>query len=596
MHDYRRTHTCGALRKTENGHVVTLSGWVHRRRDFGALTFVDIRDRYGITQLIFDPHKNESIHKLAQTLRPEWVISIKGTVRLRAEGMANANMPTGEIEIDVTHLEILSESLVPPFTINDDTYEVNEELRLKYRYLEIRKGTILQNLAMRHKAMICVRNFLNTQNFMEIQTPIMSKSTPEGAREYLVPSRVHPGNFYSLPQSPQIYKQLLMIAGLDRYFQIAPCFRDEDLRAERQPEFYQIDLEMSFGKPEDIKLLIEQMLKALFKECLNVDIHTPIKEISYHDCMEHYGTDKPDVRFDMPLVRVDEIVKDSSFSVFVDELKNSGSCVKGICVKGGAEISRKGIDAYTDFVAKLGLKGLAYIKKQAGEYSSSIVKFFSQEALDKLSKKMDFHDGDIVFFASSKETTVNQALDHLRRHIARERNLIPKNVYKFLWVKDFPLFVFDSVENRFSSSHHPFTSPHFDDIEKLDTDPLNIRSYAYDCVLNGYEIGGGSQRIHNQDLQRKIFKLLSLSEEDIKERMGFFIEALQYGTPPHLGAAFGLDRLIMILCDTENIKDVLAFPKTSNASDLMMQSPSPVEKKQLEELKIKSLAEEISLI
>ncbi|PCI95317.1 aspartate--tRNA ligase [Candidatus Aerophobetes bacterium] len=595
MHDYRRTHSCGDLNKTHAGETVTLSGWVHKRRDLGGLTFVDLRDRYGITQLIFDPNKNADLHKLAGNLKHESVISIEGIVHPRVEGMANKNMVTGEIEIEVSHLELLSESLVPPFTLNDDTYEVNEELRLKYRYLDIRKGNLLKNLTIRHKAMVATRRFLDGEKFTEVQTPIMSKSTPEGAREYLVPSRIHPAHFYALPQSPQIYKQLLMISGLDRYFQIAPCFRDEDLRAERQPEFTQIDIEMSFGKPEDIKKLTEGMLKEIFKECLNVEIETPIPVMSYHDCLENYGTDKPDVRFDMPLVRVDDIVKDSTFSIFTDQLKNEG-CIKGICVKGGAEISRKGIDVYTEFVSRLGLKGLAWMKKQNGEFSSSIVKFFPSELLDKLSNVLHVEDGDMILFAAAKESVVNQALDHLRRHIAKERKLIPENAYKFLWVNDFPLFEFDEEENRLTSIHHPFTSPHFDDIKLIDEDPLNVRSDAYDCVLNGFEIGGGSQRIHNQELQKKIFKTLNLSEDDIKTRMGFFIEALQYGTPPHLGIAFGLDRIAMILCNTDNIKDVIAFPKSLNATDLMMQSPSMVEKVQLDELKIKTLAEEISVI
>lgn len=595
MHDFRRTHTCGELKKEDVGKEVTLSGWVHRRRDLGGLIFIDLRDRYGRTQLIFDPNRNKDVHKIASDLKHEYVISIRGVVNKRAEGMANKSMTTGEIEIDVSHLEILSESMVPPFTINDDTYEVNEELRLKYRYLDIRKGPLLDNLKMRHKAMLATRSFLDSQAFIEVQTPILAKSTPEGARDYLVPSRVHPAHFYALPQSPQLFKQLLMIGGLDRYYQIAPCFRDEDLRAERQPEFTQIDIEMSFGKPEDIKTLSEGLMKSIFKECLDIEIETPFPVMSYHECQERYGTDKPDVRFGMPLVRVDDIVKNSEFSVFTSQIQ-SGGCVKGLCIKGGADISRKGIDSYTEFVARLGLKGLAFMKKQDGEFTSGIAKFFSKEIQDQISKAMDAEEGDLVVFAAASEQTVNQALDHLRRHIARERKLIPEKTYKFLWVNDFPLFEYSEEDERLTSIHHPFTSPHFEDIPLIESDPLKVRSYAYDCVLNGYEIGGGSQRIHSQELQQKIFKALSLSDEDIKNRMGFFIEALKYGTPPHLGIAWGFDRISMILCNTENIKDVVAFPKTLNATDLMMNSPSTVDKAQLDELKIKTLAEEISLI
>lgn len=595
MLDYRRTHHCGELTKNHVEQRVTLSGWVHKRRDLGNIIFIDLRDRFGITQLLFDSTKNKELHQLANKLRPEWVISVQGQVSPRATGMQNPSMKTGDIEIHIDTLTILSESKVPPFNIFEDQIEVNEELRLKYRYLDIRRGKIAHNLRLRHKALLALRNYMDSQQFTEIQTPIMSKSTPEGAREYLVPSRIHPGHFYSLPQSPQIYKQLLMIAGMDRYFQIAPCFRDEDLRAERQPEFTQIDIELSFQTPNEIKKLSEGFLKAIFKTCLNLDIPTPFQELTYAHCIEHYGTDKPDLRFDMPLVRVDDIVARSEFSVFLQHLKNGG-CVKGLCVKQGEQISRKEIDHYSQIVSQLGLQGLAWIKKQKEGYSSSITKFFSESLLQELSDRMKAEEGDLLLFAAAKESLVNQSLDHLRRFIARERNLIPKNTYRFLWVTDFPLFVWDEEEKRLSSTHHPFTSPHFEDMHLLDTDPLKVRSYAYDCVLNGYEIGGGSQRIHNQDLQHKIFQLLQLSEEDINHRMGFFIEALKYGTPPHLGIAFGVDRIMMILCDTESIKDVIAFPKTNHATDLMMSSPSIVGQKQLDELKIKSLAEEITLI
>lgn len=595
MFDYRRTHTCGELRKEDIGKTVTLSGWIHKTRDLGGLVFIALRDRYGITQILFDPQKNPKLKNTISLLKSEWVISVRGRVQARSEDMINKEMATGAIEVYPEELEILSESKTPPFVISDANTEVNEELRLTYRYLDIRKGTILNNICLRHKAMLATRNYLDKECFTEVQTPVLSKSTPEGAREYLVPSRIHPSHFYALPQSPQIYKQLLMISGLDRYYQMATCFRDEDLRAERQPEFTQIDMEMSFGKPSDIQTITEGLLTQIFKQCLNIEIPTPFKHMSYHDCLEHYGTDKPDLRFGMPLVRIDDIAKRSDFSVFKSQLEDGG-VIKGLCVKGGADISRKKIDEYTQLVAQLGLKGLAWMKKNTEGFSSSIVKFFKEDLLEELSVKLGIEDGDIVFFGASSESVVNQSLDHLRRHIAKERNLIKPNTYEFLWVTDFPLFEWDEEENRLTSIHHPFTSPHFEDLELLESSPLKVRSYAYDIVLNGYEIGGGSQRIHDQDLQSKIFKILNLSEKDLKERMGFFLEALKYGTPPHLGIALGLDRIIMILCGTENIKDVIAFPKSLNASDLMMNSPSLVTEKQLKELSLKTLSEEISLI
>jgi aspartyl-tRNA synthetase len=590
MLDYRRSHTCGELNNNHVGTTVTLSGWIQKRRDLGSLIFIDLRDRYGITQLIIDPNHHPKAAELAAKIRSEWVITIRGQVQSRAAGMHNASMKTGAIEVLVEEIEVLSESKVPPFNIFEDQCEVNEELRLKYRYLDIRKGKIANNLRMRHKALLAVRTYLDSHHFTEIQTPIMSKSTPEGAREYLIPSRIHPGCFYSLPQSPQIYKQLLMIAGMDRYFQIAQCFRDEDLRAERQPEFTQIDIELSFEKPEAIRSICEGMVKKIFQSCLDIDIPTPFPEYSYSYCMENYGCDKPDMRFGMPLVRLDTHAKSSSFPIFHSAL-DEGGCVKGICVKNGESFSRKDLDQLAQFVSHLGLKGLAWIKKQASGYASSISKFFTEEQLDALCSTMEASTGDLILIAASRESVVNQALDHLRRHLAKQLNLIPKNTYNFLWVTDFPLFVWDDEENRLTSAHHPFTSPHFEDLHFLDTNPMKVRSYAYDCVLNGYEIGGGSQRIHSQDLQQKIFKLINLTEEDINHRMGFFIEALKYGTPPHLGIAFGLDRIMMILCDTDNIKDVIAFPKTNLASDLMMLSPSSVGEKQLSELKIKCLAE-----
>ncbi|MBS0653545.1 MAG: aspartate--tRNA ligase [Verrucomicrobia bacterium] len=596
MFDYRRTHTCGALTKEAVGKKVTLSGWVHRRRDHGGLIFIDLRDRFGLTQLLFDPAKIPSaMFENASRLRSEWVISIKGSVIPRAEGMTNPKLSTGEIEIQVEELSILSPAKTPPFSICDEETDVNEELRLKYRYLDIRRGDVAQKLVLRHQTMLCTRNYMSNNGFVEISTPILAKSTPEGARDYLVPSRVYPGNFYALPQSPQIFKQLLMVSGMDRYFQIAQCFRDEDLRADRQPEFTQIDLEMSFGTPEDLMKLLEGLVSTIFKECNGVSVPLPFRKMRYHDCLEMYGTDRPDLRFGMPLVRIDDIASRSTFSIFLEQLSASG-IIKAICVKGGADISRKEIDGYTQFVGKFGLNGLAWMKKQEGELTSNIVKFFTSELQAELCERLNIENGDLIFIAASSEDRVNQAMDHLRRKIAKDRQLIDPNALEFLWVTDFPLLRWNPDENRLESEHHPFTSPNFEDLGLLEKEPLKVRALAYDLVLNGYEIGGGSQRIHQSELQEKIFQALKLSPADIQEKFGFFVEALQYGTPPHLGFAFGLDRIVMILSKTENIRDVIAFPKTQKASDLMMQCPSKVHPKQLDELKLKAEATEISWI
>lgn len=585
MFDYRRSHNCGELRKEHIGTKVTLSGWVNRRRDHGGLIFIDLRDRFGLTQLVFDPEKNPKAHGVGEKLRSEWVISAKGTVIARQTGMSNSNLKTGDIEVQVEEVEILSKAKNPPFSISDESLEVNEELRLKYRYLDIRRGDIAEKLVKRHQAMLATRQYLDEKGFLEITTPILGKSTPEGARDYLVPSRVYPGNFYALPQSPQIFKQLLMVSGMDRYFQIAQCFRDEDLRADRQPEFTQIDIEMSFVTPDDLMPIIEGLVQTLFKKCINVAIPSTFRKIPYQTCIERYGCDRPDLRFGMELIRLDEIAKRSSFSVFHDQLKEGG-IVKGLCVKGGADISRKTIDDYTDFVGRLGIKGLAWIKFQDTGLNSSIVKFFSEDLQKELIKVMNMEPGDLIFMVADMPSRVNQGLDHLRRRIARDRHLIPSDTYEFLWVTDFPLFSWNEEEKRMDSEHHPFTSPNLEDIHLLETEPLKMRSSGYDLVLNGYEIAGGSQRIHNSELQQKIFEMLKLTPEELKTKFGFFIEALSYGTPPHLGIALGLDRLMMILTKTENIRDVIAFPKTQKASDLMLECPSRVASLQLKELKI----------
>lgn len=586
MFDYRRTHTCGSLRGKDINTSVTLSGWVNRRRDHGGLIFIDLRDRFGLTQLVFDPLKTPEAHRHAEKLRSEWVISIKGTVISREEGMANPKLPTGEIEVLVHELEILSKAKNPPFSICDEQIDVNEELRLKYRYLDIRRGDIAQKLVMRHSAMLAARQYLDQQGFLEITTPILGKSTPEGARDYLVPSRVHPGTFYALPQSPQIFKQLLMVSGMDRYFQIAQCFRDEDLRADRQPEFTQIDMEMSFGMPEDIMLMIEGLIQAIFKTCCKIDIPTPFRRLSHQICMSKYGTDRPDLRFGMELHDLNALAEQTTFSIFLDQLRQDG-IVKGICVKGGADLSRKAIDEYTEFVGRLGVKGLAWIKYQESGLNSSIVKFFPESIQQQLIEEMDMQVGDLVFMIADQPNRTHQSLDHLRRKIAKDRGLIDPQQLEFLWVTDFPLFSWNAEEKRLESEHHPFTSPLLEDIHLLDQEPLKMRSSGYDIVLNGYEIGGGSQRIHNSELQQKIFECLKLTPQELENKFGFFLDALSYGTPPHLGIALGLDRLVMIITQTENIRDVIAFPKTQKASDLMLQTPSAVAQEQLKELEIR---------
>lgn len=586
MFDYRRTHHCGQLRKSDIGKTVTLSGWVHRRRDHGGLIFIDLRDRFGLTQIVFDPQKNPTTHEEANRLRSEWVISVQGEVIARAEGMVNPKLETGAIEVRALDAAVLSKAKTPPFSVCDEQIEVSEELRLKYRFLDIRRGAVQRNLLIRHQAMMATRRYLDGAGFCEISTPILGKSTPEGARDYLVPSRVHPGCFYALPQSPQLFKQLLMVSGMHRYFQIAACFRDEDLRADRQPEFTQIDLEMSFETPDELFAVVEGLVKAIFSQAAGVNVQTPFRRMPYTEAIDCYGTDKPDLRFGMPLVNLNEIAARSEFTVFLEQIR-AGGIVKGFCVKGGADLSRKAIDDYTTFVGRLGIRGLAWMKLTEEGLSSNIVKFFSSEQQKALIAAMGAEPGDLIFMIADQIGRTHQALDHLRRKLARDRNLIRPGHYEFLWVTEFPLMAWNAQEQRLENEHHPFTSPHPDDIPLLDSDPLKVRSSSYDLVLNGYELASGSQRIHDSDLQKKIFEILRLTPEQIEGRFGFFVEALQYGTPPHLGVALGFDRLIMILAGTDNIRDVIAFPKTQKASDLMMNSPGEVEATQLEELSLK---------
>lgn len=580
---FQRTHTCGDLRLSDVGTAVTLSGWVHRLRDFGGIIFLDMRDRYGITQIVLDCKRDSALYALGQSLRAECVISVKGVVTERQD--PNSKIPTGNIEIFASELHVLSRAEVPPFSVADDTIEVNEELRLKYRYLDMRKGKILQNLVLRHKAMMATRLFMDGKNFTEVVTPILGKSTPEGARDYLVPARVSPGMFYALPQSPQMFKQLLMIGGLDRYFQIAICFRDEDLRADRQPEFAQIDIEMSFVTEKELFPIVEGLMQAIFRSCEAPEVAAPFLQMTYDECMEQYGCDKPDLRFGMKLQRLDALAKETTFPLFQNALSEGGS-VKGFCIAGGADISRKTIDEYTQFVAQFGAQGLYWMKRQEAGFSSSIAKFLTDEQQQQWIDALGMEQQDAAFIIAGPTKRVNQALDHLRRRIARERNLIEKNKYCFLWVTDFPLFTWNEEEGRLESEHHPFTSPNIEDLHMIETEPLKMRSSSYDLVLNGYEIASGSQRIHDGALQDSIFRILGLDAEAREERFGFFVDALKYGTPPHIGIALGFDRIAMILTDAEGIRDVIAFPKTQKASDLMMGAPAEVAKTQLQELKI----------
>lgn len=592
MSNYLKSHHCGELTIEDLNKEISLSGWVHRRRDHGGLIFIDLRDHGGLTQLVFDPNVNQKAHEGGHDLRSEWVINVKGKVIKRAEGMSNPKMATGEIEIEVNELNILSPAKTPPFSISDELVDVKEELRLKYRYLDMRRGPLIRNIQMRHKVTLAVRNFLSEQGFCDVATPILCKSTPEGARDYLVPSRIYPGSFYALPQSPQMFKQLLMIGGLHRYFQICSCFRDEDLRADRQPEFTQIDIETSFDSIEELFKLVEKLFETLFKTCLGKKLKTPFQRMTYQDCIDLYGTDKPDMRIPLFFKRFDEIAAKSSFGVFKSALEN-GAQVKAMRVPGGAELSRRQIDDYTSFVSQFGAKGLAWFKVQEGSLKSNIAKFFDEALQKEIIDHLELQENDLLFIIAEKPSVLNQSFDHLRRQVAKDLNLIDKSTEAFLWVTDFPLFEYDDA-GRLAACHHPFTSPHPEDLDLLEKDPVKSRSLSYDLVLNGYEIASGSQRIHDPDVQKKMFTLLKLSEDEIKQKFGFFVSALSYGTPPHLGLALGLDRMLMIFLNTENIRDVIAFPKTQKASDLMMESPSEVDSAQLDELKIDILSKELS--
>ncbi|MBC6695630.1 aspartate--tRNA ligase [Terrisporobacter mayombei] len=587
----KRTHYCGDLRIANVGEEVILNGWVQKKRNLGGLVFVDLRDIRGISQIIFDTNVSEEAFNKAEKLGSEYVVAVKGIVRERQS--KNPNMPTGDIEIEATELRILSKSETPPIYIKDND-NVSEDLRLKYRFLDLRKPSMQRNLMIRSNVARIVRNYLTDNNFTEIETPFLIKPTPEGARDYLVPSRVNQGKFYALPQSPQLFKQLLMVSGMDRYFQIVKCFRDEDLRADRQPEFTQIDCEMSFVDEEDVMSIMEKMLQDIFKQTLNIDIELPLPRMTYKEAMERYGSDKPDTRFGLEFVNISDIVKECGFGVFANAASDENGSVRGINVKGGVEaFSKKGMKKLEEHAKTYKAKGLAWIKVTEEGIDSPIAKFFSEEEIKAILEKMEAESGDLLLFVADKNAVVYDALGQVRLEVGRKLDLMDKNKYNLLWVTEFPLFEKDEETGRMIAMHHPFTSPLDEDIDGLENeDKTNLRAKAYDIVLNGYEIGGGSVRISNSDVQKKMFKALGLSEEEANNKFGFLLEAFKYGVPPHAGLAFGFDRLIMLLTGADNIREVIAFPKNQNAIDPMTNAPALAEEAQLEELCIKVDVEE----
>jgi len=586
----KRTHTCGQLRLEDAGKKVTLAGWAHSYRDHGNLVFIDLLDKFGLTQLVFNPVTHPQVHKLAKTIRCEWVIAAKGLIRPRSEGMENPKLPTGQIELAVEQLEILNISKTPPFEI-DSAEKTSEELRLANRYIDLRRPQMQAKLRVRHRVAKIVRDYFDRFGFLEIETPFLAKSTPEGARDFLVPSRLHKDCFYALPQSPQLFKQILMIGGVDKYFQIVRCFRDEDPRADRQAEFTQIDVEMSFVDSNDVIGVHENLIAKIWKQIMNVDVRAPMRRLSYKEAMADYGTDRPDLRFDMKLKEISDIAKKSTFNVFTSVVEKGG-VVKGLCAP-GKKYSRSDIEkALTGFVADYGAKGLAWakVKKENGDLSlaGGVAKFFSPDLQKQIIKRFKAEDGGMILLVADSERVANKALAPLRCKLAKDMSLYDENRFEFVWIVDFPLFEWNEDEKRYDSLHHPFTAPVQEDLDKLVTDPAGVRSQAYDIVVNGSEIGGGSIRIHDPKIQQKVFDLLNISNEQAQKQFGFFLKALEYGAPPHGGIAIGLDRLIMLLTGTDNIRDVIAFPKTQRGQCLLTDAPSEVDARQLEELNLRT--------
>ena len=581
----KRSIYCGLVTEELVGKEITLHGWVQKRRDHGGVIFIDLRDREGVMQVVFNPQHNQAAFEIADTLRSEYVIEVTGTVALRGEGLANPNLKTGTMELEVHDVELLAKAKTPPIYIEDDKV-ASDELRMKYRYLDMRRKPVLENLRLRHKTTRAIREYLDTEGFIDVETPYLAKSTPEGARDYLVPSRVHEGSFYALPQSPQTFKQLLMGGGLDRYYQIVRCFRDEDLRGDRQPEFTQVDIETSFLSAEEIQEMMEGLLKKVMKDTLGVEVTTPFPRLSFAEAMSRYGNDKPDTRFALELIDVADIVKDSDLKVFSTVVENGGH-VKALNLKGLAdEYSRKDADSLAQFVAKYGAKGLAWLKVEEDGLKGPIAKFLvNQES--SLRERLDAEVGDIIFFCADKPSVVAQSLSELRLHFGRKHNLIDQSKFNFLWVVDWPLLEYDEDANRYVAMHHPFTRPVNEDFNALLENPAAAKAQAYDIVLNGYELGGGSLRIYRRDMQEAMFNVLGFTKESAQEQFGFLMDALDYGFPPHGGIALGLDRLVMLLAGEDNIREVIAFPKNGSAMDTMTQAPSPVSEQQLQELSLK---------